>query len=331
MGQMFLNKALARALNEEMDRDERVILIGEDIINSGGGLSPFIGIPAEHPDRCFDMPIAELGYCNFSNGAAMAGFRPVVDLMFSDFSAIAADAIINGAAKYRFFSQGQISVPIVFVLANGGKAVYGGVGSGACHSQCSEGWFQNVPGLKIVAPYYSADAMGLLKASIRDNDPVLFLYPEGSLGRRSPVPEEEHVIAIDHAATIRKEGSDVTIVAIQSMVPLALEAAEVLNDQGISVEVIDPRVLIPLDKDKIIDSVKKTGRLVVVQEAPVRGGFAGEICSIVADFCINHLKGPVKRVGAMNSPIPNGNAEEFMMPHKEDIVASVFATMDGSR
>lgn len=327
MAQMFLNKAMTRAVNEEMARDENVILVGEDVINSGGGLSPFIGVPREFPDRCYDMPIAELGYCNFSNGVAMAGLRPIVDLMFSDFSAIASDAIINGAAKYRFFSQGEISVPIVFVLANGGKAVYGGIGSGACHSQCSEGWFQNVPGLKIVAPYYPADALGLLKASIRDDDPVLFLYPEGSLGRRGQVPEEEYVIPLDHAANVLQEGSDVTIVAIQSMVPVTLDAAAILAEQGISAEVIDPRVLVPLDKDKIIASVNKTGRLVVVHEAPVRGGFAGEICAIVADDCIKNLRGPVKRVGALNSPIPNGNAEEFMMPHKEDIVSAVLETM----
>ena len=327
MKPMYLNKAMARAVSEEMDRDENVILLGEDIINVGGGMSPFLGVPAAHPDRCYDMPIAELGFCNFANGCAQAGLRPVVDLMFSDFSTVCADAIINGAAKYRWFSQGEVSVPIVFVMSNGGKATYGGVGSGACHSQCAEGWFQNVPGLKLVMPYYSDDALGLLKASIRDNDPVLFFFPEGSLGKRSPVPEEEYIIPLNNAAKIRKEGSDVTIVAIQSMVPLAEEAAKELEKEGISAEVIDPRVIVPLDKEKIINSVKKTGRLVTVQEAPVRGGVCGEIVSVVAEACGTELKAPVKRLGALNCPIPNGFLEEAMLPHTADIVKAAKATM----
>lgn len=322
MANMYLNRAMARGLGEEMQNDSRVILLGEDIINSGGGMSPFLGVAQKFPERCFDMPIAELGYCNFSNGAAMAGLRPVVDLMFSDFSTIAADAIINGAAKYRFFSQGEINIPIVFVMSNGGKAVYGGVGSGACHSQCCESWFQNVPGLKIVAPYYPADALGLLKAAIRDDDPVLFLYPEAAIGKRGPVPDEEFIIPINHAANILREGSDVTVVAIQSMVPLALKAAEALEAEGISAEVIDPRVLVPLDTEKIINSVKKTGRLVTVQEAPVRGSFSGEICAVVMESGCQ-LKSPIRRVGALNSPIPNGFMEELMMPHTEDIVDAV--------
>lgn len=159
MRQLYLNRAIAEAVAQEMKRDERVVLIGEDIINRGGGMSTFLGVYDQFPDRCLDMPIAESGFTHFGNGAALAGMRPIVDLMFSDFSALAFDAIVNGAAKFRFNSQGEACVPIVYVMANGGRGAYtGGVGSGCNHSQCVEGWFQNIPGLKIVAPYYPSDA-----------------------------------------------------------------------------------------------------------------------------------------------------------------------------
>lgn len=326
MAKMFLNRAIAEAVRLEMERDEKVFLIGEDIINRGGGLSTFLGIPELYPDRCFDTPIAELGYSHFAIGAALAGYRPIVDLMFSDFTGVAADAIINNAPKWHFNSLGKLSVPVVFFAGNGGRGTYGSVGSGANHSQCVEAWFSNVPGLKIVAPYYSADALGLLRASIRDDDPVLYLYHEGSLGKKFEVPDDCY-IPLNNAANVLKEGSDITILAIQSMVPLAVEAAETLAQEGISAEIIDPRVLIPFDMDKLKKSLKKTGRLLIVHEAPTRGGVGGEIAARAAEECFEDLKGPVVRLGALNSPIASGFAETFMVPHAEDIVAKAKAML----
>lgn len=320
MRQLYLNRAIAEAVLQEMKRDERVVLIGEDIINRGGGMSTFLGVYDQFPDRCLDMPIAESGFTHFGNGAALAGMRPIVDLMFSDFSALAFDAIVNGAAKFRFNSQGEACVPIVYVMANGGRGAYsGGVGSGCNHSQCVEGWFQNVPGLKIVAPYYPSDALGLLKSSIRDNDPVLFLYAEGSLGVREAVPEDLEPIPLNHAAKIMQEGTDLTIVAVQAMVPTALKAVQELEAAGISVELIDPRVLIPLDLDKIAASVRKTGRLLVVHEAPSRGGIGSEILSAVAQVALRDMKA-ARVLGVKNIPVGSGFAESLIIPQVEDVV-----------
>lgn len=319
MRQLYLNRAIAEAVHKEMEADQKVILIGEDIINRGGGMSTFLGVPDAFPDRCLDMPIAESGFSHFGNGAAMAGLRPIVDLMFSDFAAIAFDAIVNGAAKFRFNSLGEVMVPIVYVMANGGRGTYDGVGSGCNHSQCVEPWFMNVPGLKIVAPYYPSDALALLRSSIRDNDPVLFLYHEGSLGVREEVADDVEAIPLNNAAKVMREGSDVTIVALQSMVPLALKAVDELAEAGISAELIDPRVLIPFDKEKLYASLGKTGKLLVVQEAHSRGGFGSEIISMVAQDCLANVKG-VKLVGAKNAPIGSGFSEAYIMPHQVDIV-----------
>lgn len=319
MARMYLNRAIAAAVAEEMERDERVILLGEDIVNCGGGLSTYIGVPQKFPDRCLDMPIAEAGYSYFGVGAAVAGLRPIVDLMFSDFATICSDAITNGAAKIAFSTQGTVGCPVVFVMANGGRGTYGNFGSGCHHSQCVESWFQNVPGLKIAAPYYPADVKGLLKASIRDDDPVIFLFHEGSTGVSGMIPDGDYVIPLTNAANVLREGNDITIVAIQSMVPLAVKAAEALEALGISAELIDPRVLIPLDEKKIVDSVKKTGRLLVVQEAPRRGGFGGEIISEITEK-LGGAELRIKRLGSLNAPIGNGCAEYFLVPKQEDII-----------
>lgn len=325
MRDLYLNRAISEAVAKEMECDNRIVLIGEDIINRGGGMSTYLGIPQVYPDRCLDMPIAEAGFTQFAIGAAMAGMRPVVDLMFSDFMTLTHDAIVNGAAKYRFNSLGELSVPTVFVGGNGGRGTYDTVGSGCNHSQCVESWFTNVPGLKIVAPYYPSDALGLMRSAIRDNDPVIFLYHEGSLGVRESVPEEIEPIPLNNAAKIMREGTDITIVAIQSMVPLAVKAVEELVEKGISAELIDPRVLIPFDSKKVLDSVKKTGRLLVVQEAHTRGSFAGEIFRLVIEDCPQVLKKPAKLLGALNTPIASGFAEAYIMPHKEDIVKAAQA------
>lgn len=324
MGRMYLNRAIAAAVSEEMERDGQVFLLGEDIINAGGGMSTYLGVPRKFPDCCLDMPIAEAGYAYFGVGAAVAGMRPIVDMMFSDFATICADAIANGAAKVCFSTQGQIGCPVTFVMANGGRGTYGNFGSGCHHSQCVESWFQNIPGLKIVAPYYPADAKGLLKASIRDDDPVLFLFHEGSTGVSGPVPEGEYVIPLTNAANVLREGGDVTIVAIQSMVPVALKAAEELETLGIHAEVIDPRVLIPLDEETILRSARKTGRLLVVQEAPRRGAFGGEIVSQILEK-MGDTPLRAKRLGSVNAPIGNGCAEYFLVPKQKDVVDAAVA------
>ena len=327
MRDLYLNRAIAEATHKEMELDPRVILLGEDIINRGGGMSTFLGVPQDFPDRCFDMPICEAGYTHFANGAALAGLRPIVDLMFSDFASITFDAIVNGAAKFRFNSLGEVSVPAVYIAGNGGRGTYDGVGSGCNHSQCIEAWYMNVPGLKIVAPYYPSDALGLMRSSIRDNDPVLFLYHEGSLGVREKVEDEVVPIPLNTAAKIMREGSDITIVAIQSMVPLAVKAVEELAAKGISAELIDPRVLVPFDHEKVLASVRKTGRLLIVQEAHTRGGFGSEILRLVAESCPQALKCPAKVLGALNAPIASGFAEAYIMPHKEDIVSAAEAML----
>lgn len=319
MKKLTLNKAISEAVAEEMRRDEKVILLGEDITTMDGGLSIFMGVPAEFgEERCLNMPIAESGFTHFATGAALAGYRPIVDLFFSDFLTCAMDAVANHAPKMRFTTNGKHNVATVYVMGNGGDFK-----AGCHHSQCVESWLANIPGLKIVAPYFPADIKGLMKASIRDNDPVVFLYHEGSLGLAGEIPEGEHVISLNNAANVIKEGSDVTVVAIQSLVPKALKAAEELEKEGISVEVIDPRVLIPLDKEKIIHSVRKTGRLVVAHEAPTRGGFGGEIAAVVADECFDALKAPIKRVGSKNMPIPSGLAEQFVYPQIENVIEAI--------
>lgn len=323
MARMFLNRAIAEAVRLEMERDEKVILLGEDIINRGGGMSTFLGIPEAYPDRCYDMPICENGYAHFAVGTCLAGYRPIVDLMFSDFMGVAYDAIVNDAAKWRFNSQGKVQIPVVFFAGNGGRGTYGSVGSGVNHSQCVEAWFMNVPGLKIVAPYYAEDALGLLRASIRDNDPVLFLYHEGSLGKKSEVADGDVYIPLSNAAKVRKEGTDLTVVAIQSMVPIVEKAAKKLEAEGISIEIVDPRVLMPLDMDTINKSIAKTGKLLIVSEAHSRGSFASEIAARAADEAFEYLKAPVKKVGALNSPIGSGFTEYMMVPHEEDVIDAV--------
>ena len=323
MRNIFLNRAIAEAVIKEMELDPNVVLIGEDVVNRGGGMSAFLGVYNKFPDRCLDMPIAESGYGHFSNGAALCGLRPVVDFMFSDFLALPFDPIVNGAAKFHYCSLGKSPVPIVYVAANGGRGTYDGVGSGCNHSQTSEAWFMNVPGLKIVAPYYPEDACGLMRAAIRDNDPVLFLYHEGSLGRKQEVPDVIEPIPLNRAAKVLHEGDAATVVAIQSMVPLAVQAAQQLADEGVQIDLIDPRVLIPLDIEKIAGSLKKTGKLVIVTEEHTRGSFAGEILRQLTEMDITMFRKSPKVIGALNTPIASGYGEAYIMPHTEDIVKAV--------
>lgn len=310
-------QAILEAQTEEMERDGNVFLTGEDVAIMGGAFGQEAGLLAKFgPERVFNSPICESGYANFCMGAAMAGKRPICEMQFADFIVMAVDPVGNGA-KQRYCSGGELSTPMVVRAPQGA-----GVGAAATHSQCVEGWFMNFPGLKIVIPSTPYDAKGLLKTAIRDNDMVLFIEHKAMYGATGEVPEEEYTIPLGVAKVV-KEGTDVTVVAVQSMVPQALEAADELAKDGISVEIVDPRCLIPLDKDTIGKSVKKTGKVVIAHEAPKRGGCGGEISAVITEDFFNYLKAPVKRVGAANVPLPFGMPEQYCLPHKEDIVKAV--------
>jgi pyruvate/2-oxoglutarate/acetoin dehydrogenase E1 component len=296
-------EAINEALIEEMERDEKVFIFGEDIsIGYGGGgifgatrgLSEKFG-----PERVIDTPLSEVAIAGSALGAALVGSRPIAEIMFGDFMAIIMDQLVNNVAKMRWVLNGEVDVPIVYRTAFGG-----GIGAGFHHSQSFEAWLVHVPGLKVVMPSDPADAKGLLKASIRDNDPVIFMEHKLLYKRLSgPVPESEHIVPLGKAA-VKKPGED-------------------LEKSGVSAEVIDPRTLQPLDETLILESVKKTGRAVIVHEAPVFGGFGGEIAAMLADRAIDFLDGPVKRVGAPFTPLPNWNKmEEFYLPNADKIVAA---------
>jgi pyruvate/2-oxoglutarate/acetoin dehydrogenase E1 component len=318
MRKITFSQAVMEAQMEELERDPNVFIIGEDVTTMGSAFGQCAGLYDKFgPSRIFNMPIAESGYVNFAVGAAMAGKRPIAEMQFADFIVLAVDAVGNQGPKQRYMSGGQLSVPVTVRAPQGA-----GFGAAAQHSQCIEGWFMNFPGLKIVMPSNAYDAKGLLKTAIRDNDPVLFLEHKVLLGLKSEVPEGEYTIPLGQARVV-KEGKDVTIIALQAMVNRALEAAEQLANEGIDVEIIDPRCLIPLDKKTIEQSVKKTGRVVIVHEAPKRGGVGGEISAVISENFFNYLKAPIKRLGAANIPLPFGMPEQYCLPNKNDIVQSV--------
>lgn len=322
MRKILCSQAIAEAQLEEMKRDENVFLLGIDIRNLGSALGQTSGIHQQLGDeRVFDTPISESGYVGAAVGMALGGMRPIVEVQFADFLSYAFDAIVNQAAKIRYLTDGKLNIPMV-VRAPQGMGFF----FGAQHSQCVESWFMNTPGLKIVVPSNAYDAKGLLKTAIRDDDPVLFLEHKACLFTKGDVPEEEYTIPFGEAKIVRT-GSDVTIVAVQKMVLDSLAAAEELQKEGISAEVIDPRTLIPLDKKTIFASVKKTGRVVIAHESPTRGGIGGEISALISENCFASLKAPIKRVGAANSPLPFGSQETFLLPNKDDIISAVKAIL----
>jgi pyruvate dehydrogenase E1 component beta subunit len=311
-------QALQEAHMEEMKRDENVYLMGIELRNMGSGIGQTAGVfQAFGPDRIFDTPISESGYVGTAVGLALGGVRTIVEVQFADFLSYAFDSIVNQAAKIRYLSDGKECVPLVIRAPQGMGFFFG-----AQHSQCVDAWFMNTPGLKIAIPSNAYDAKGLLKTAIRDDDPVLFLEHKACIFMQGDVPEEEYTIPFGEAKIVR-QGTDVTIVAMQKMVWDSLEAAEELQKEGISVEIIDPRTLIPLDKKAIFTSVKKTGKAVIANEAPVRGSVSGEISAIIAENCFEYLKAPIKRVGAKNIPIPFGANEVHVLPNKNDIIAAV--------
>jgi pyruvate dehydrogenase E1 component beta subunit len=267
-------------------------------------------------ERVIDMPIAETAIIGAAIGASLAGLRPVAEIMHVDFIFICMDGICNWAAKQRFLSGGKVGVPITIRAPSGAR------GFGPHHGQCLEACFQNVPGLKLVMPSTPYDAKGLLKSAIRDNDPVLFFESKYGYALEGDVPQEEYTLPLGKA-DIKREGEDVTIVALGSMVGKALEASEDLASNGINCEVLDPRTILPLDREAILDSVKKTGRVVIAHEAPKTGGVGGEIAGLIAEKAFESLKSPIIRVGAPFTPVPRHPYEALYLPDKAKIINAV--------
>jgi pyruvate dehydrogenase E1 component beta subunit len=317
--QIMYREALNEALREEMLRDDRVFLLGGGIGQRGGSYKVTVNLLGDFgPKRVIDAPISEASFTGAGVGAAITGMRPVVEILFVDFTSLIIDQIVNQAAKYRFMSGGKGRVPMV-LRTQGGS----GNGLAAQHSQSLEAWFYHIPGLKLVMPSTPYDAKGLLKSAVRDDDPVIFIEHKLLYMEKGPVPEGEYTIDLG-VGDVKRPGGDVTIVAWSGMVGRALSAAEKLAGQGIDAEVIDPRSLVPLDKQLILDSVRKTEHLVIVQEAVRRGGVASDIASIVQEEAFDYLDAPIEIVAGRNTPIPfNVQLEKAAVPQEPDIVAAV--------
>jgi acetoin:2,6-dichlorophenolindophenol oxidoreductase subunit beta len=320
MREITYSEAIREALSEEMRASSDVFLMGEDVGTFGGVWGVSAGMLAEFgEERIRDTPITEAAIIGAGLGAAMMGMRPVVEIMFGDFLMCAGDQIVNQVAKARFMSGGKANVPLTIRVTTGAPG-----SSAAQHSQSPEAWFMNVPGIKIVTPSTPADAKGLLKTAIRGCDPVLFFEHKMLYGDSGPVTEDpEYTIPFGEAAVVR-EGTDVTVIAVNIMVRKALQAADVLASEGISVEVIDPRTLVPLDKETLIRSVAKTNRVVIAYEAHLRSGPGAEISAVLAEEAVEYLDAPIMRVGARNVPLPYSPVlEQFVLPGTEDIISAV--------
>lgn len=318
MSRITYAQAVTEALREEMRRDGRVFLIGEDLGVYGGAFDVTRGLLDEFgEERVIDTPISEGGFTGVAVGAAMAGHRPVVEIMFSDFMTCAMDLICNQAAKQRFMLGGQVSVPMVLRTPFGS-----GTGAAAQHSQSLEAWFCHVPGLKVIAPSTPYDAKGLLKAAIRDNDPVIFFEHKLLYRREGEVPGDEYVLPIGKA-DVKRQGQDLTIVSYSLTAQKALEAAEILQREGIDAEVLDLRTLYPLDREAVIASVKKTGRVLITHEGVQKFGVGAEISAVIAESDAFHsLKAPIRRLGGEDIPVPFARELEAMVvPQVETICA----------
>jgi pyruvate dehydrogenase E1 component beta subunit len=311
--------AVTRGLAQELRNDPTVYFIGEDVAAAGGVFKATPGLLEEFgPDRVRDTPISEEAIIGAAMGAAMTGLRPIAEIMFSDFLATCWDLVAVQVAKTRYMTDGQVSLPLVIRTANGG-----GLRFGAQHSQAVENWAMSVPGLKVVAPSNPRDVIGLLAAAVRDPDPVVFFEQKSLYPTRGEVPDGEIVDQLGVATTLR-QGTDVTIVALGAMVPRAVDAAAALERRGISAEVIDLRSLVPLDATTVVESVKKTSRLVTVEENPRLCGWGAEIVSIVGEECIWHLDGPLVRVTTPHVPLPSADAlEDHVLPSVDRIVKAV--------
>jgi pyruvate dehydrogenase E1 component beta subunit len=308
-------EAVREALAEEMRRDSRVCILGEDVAEAGTPFKVLSGLVEEFgTQRVVDTPISEAGFTGLAVGAAMTGLRPIVDIMFGDFITLTMDQMANQAAKVHYMSGGKWKVPMVMRTTLGAARR-----SAAQHSQSLHAWFSHVPGLKVVLPSTPCDAKGLLKSAIRDENPVVFFEDKMMFRSKGFVPAEEYTIPLG-VADIKREGSDITIVATSSMVQVALGAAALLENIGISAEVVDPRTTWPLDEHTLIESAKKTSRVIVVDEGYGRYGVAAEIAAVIAEGAFYNLDGPVRRLGAMHVPIPfSPPLEDATVPNEQSV------------
>jgi acetoin:2,6-dichlorophenolindophenol oxidoreductase subunit beta len=317
-------EAIREALAEEMRRDSSVFVMGEDVAEAGTPFKVLVGLVEEFgKERVIDTPISEAGITSLSVGAAMTGLRPVVDIMFGDFITLAMDQMVNQAAKVHYMSGGKLKVPMVMRTTLGATRR-----SAAQHSQSLHVWFSHVPGLKVVLPSTPYDAKGLLKTAIRDDNPVAFFEDKMMYKLKGPVPADEYLIPFG-VADVKRAGSDITLVATSSMVQVALEAARLLAEIGLSAEVVDPRTTFPLDKHTLIESAKKTSRAIVIDEGYERYGVTAEIASIIADGAFYHLDAPVKRIGARDVPIPFSPPLEDATVPSERMVFEMAKTLCG--
>lgn len=310
-------EAVREAMTQEMERDETVFLIGEDVGEYGGAFQASYGMLEQFgPERILDTPITELGIAGAATGAALIGMRPIAEIMFMDFTTLASEQLVNQAAKLRFMFGGNATVPLVLRTPAGS-----GTGAASHHSQSLENWFVHVPGLKVVMPSTPYDVKGLLIASIRDDNPVLFVEHKLLYKTKGAVPEEPYTIPLG-SAEVKREGRDLTIIATSIMVNRSLEAAEQLADEGIEVEIVDPRTLKPLDTETIVQSVTKTGRVLIVHEAAKTGGFGGELAAVIAESeAFGYLDAPIVRLAGRDMPIPyNRTLEYHTVPQVENIV-----------
>jgi acetoin:2,6-dichlorophenolindophenol oxidoreductase subunit beta len=320
MRQITYSEALKESMLQIMEADEDVYLLGEDVGIFGGAFGVTNGLVEKlGNERVVDTPISESAITGLAVGSALTGMRPILEIQFSDFVTVAVDQIVNQAAKLRYMFGGKGKVPLVVRLPGGS-----GLGFAAQHSQSLEAWMTHIPGLKVVQPATPYDAKGLFKAAVEDDNPVLFYEHKFLYGLKGDVPEESYSIPLGKA-DVKREGSNVTVVATSLMVHRALEAAEILAKEGISIEVIDPRTLVPLDTETIVNSVKKTGRALVVYEAVQRSGYGAEIASVITESeAFDYLDAPVRRLGGKAVPIPyNPKLEKKAVPQVDDIIETV--------
>jgi pyruvate/2-oxoglutarate/acetoin dehydrogenase E1 component len=326
MAELSYREAVRDALATAMRKDEDVFLMGEDIAEMGGSMGVTQGLLDEFgPERIRNTPISEIGIVGAGIGAAMQGMRPVVEIMYEDFLTLSAEQIVNQAAKHRYMSGGQVKVPLT-IRTQGGA----GWSPGAQHAQQLEAWFVHIPGLKVVFASTPTDVRGLLYSAIYEDNPVIFFEHRTLYGLKEEMPDELEPIPLGKGRVIR-EGDDVTVVATGRLVHEALDAATQLEEQGVSVEVVDPRTLQPLDEELIVESVKKTNRCVVAHEAVTRMGFGAEVAAVVQHQAFDWLDAPIERVGAKFAPIPFAPVmEEFVVPHAKDVVQAIQRTVQRS-
>jgi len=317
--QITFGQAIREAIAEEMARDERVFVIGEDVAAAGSVFKVLVGLLDEFgPERVIDSPISEAGIAGVGVGAAITGMRPIVDIMFGDFTTLVMDQLVNQAAKTHYMSGGKLTVPMVLRTTLGASRR-----SAAQHSQSLHALFSHIPGLKVALPATPFDAKGLMKSAIRDENPVVIFEDKMLYQEQGPVPEEEYTLPLGQA-DVKRSGDDITIVATSSMVYVALEAVDKLASIGISAELIDPRTTTPLDADTLVQSARKTSRALVLDEGYRQYGVTGEIASVIADGAFYYLDAPVKRIGAMNVPVPFSPAmEDLTIPNADYVVETV--------